>query len=446
MTATPRAASAARSSLGLPTLLALGINGTVGVGIFFAPAEVIALVPGAAGALVYALAALALWPIALVFGRLGSHFAEDGGPYVWARAAFGPTAAFFLGWLTYVSSLLSVAAVVSGIGTQLARAARSFLWHGPTPEVPAALLQVPDANSIALACLVVLAVLVALGLRLSAVGLSTLTVLKLLPLLCLVGVGALATLAALPSEPALALAPQGAGRAALLVVFALQGFEVVPVLAGHSRSGSSVRRATLATLALCTLLYVLLQLIAAHALRADGIDRSTPLTSAAGYFAGPVFMRFVAAGQLISALGIAFGQMVTTPRYLAALGRPDGLGAWLGHEHRSGTPRRALAFTVIAVAVLVMLGDLSSLFVLSSIAVLSQYCAAALSLLRLMATRTLTSLRSYWVWGVLSLATSLALVSYASWAELLTTLGVEALGVVLLFAAQRRNRAALTRT
>jgi basic amino acid/polyamine antiporter, APA family len=284
-----------------------------------------------------------------------------------------------------------------------------------------------------------LAVLVALGLRLSAWGLSTLTALKLLPLFALVGVGLIATLAALRSEAPLVLAPEGAGRAALLVVFALQGFEVVPVLAGHSRSGSSVRRATLATLALCTLLYVILHLIAAHALRVEGVDRTTPITSAAGYFAGPTFMRFVAAGQLISALGIAFGQMVTTPRYLAALGRPDGLGAWIGHEHVSGTPRRALALTVVTVSALVLLGDLSSLFVLSSIAVLSQYCAAALSLLRLMTLRALAPLRAYWAWGVLSLITSLALVSYATWAELFTTLGVEAVGVVLLWVVQRRR-------
>ncbi|HEX6242841.1 MAG TPA: APC family permease [Polyangiales bacterium] len=411
--------------LGLASLLALGVNGTVGVGIFFAPSEVMALVPGAAGALVYAFAALALWPIALVFGRLGSHFAEDGGPYVWARAAFGPTAAFFLGWLTYVSSLLSVAAVVSGIGHQLSHA-----------------LHLPSARALALVCLVTLACLVALGLRLSALGITLLTTLKLLPLVGLVLVGAWTALAALPHEPLPVALPSGAGRAALLVVFALQGFEVVPVLAGHSQSGAGVRRATLATLAVCTLLYVLLQLVAAHALRAPAADRSAPLSAAAGFYGGPLFMRVVALGQLVSALGIAFGQMVTTPRYLAALGRADGLGLWLGHEHASGTPRRALALTVIAAAALVALGELSSLFVLSSLAVLSQYSAAAASLLRLMAQRVLAPVRSYGMWGGLSLVTSAALVSYASWAELVTTLGVEALGLVLLAWVQRGRRSA----
>ena len=48
----------ARRSLGFGSLLALGVNGIVGVGIFFAPSEVAALVPGAAGIAVYAVTAL----------------------------------------------------------------------------------------------------------------------------------------------------------------------------------------------------------------------------------------------------------------------------------------------------------------------------------------------------------------------------------------------------
>src|SRR5512140_1855386 len=102
-------------TLGFWSLLALGINGIVGVGIFFAPAEVAALVPGRAGVLVYALTALALLPIAWTYATLGGRFAEDGGPYVWARAAFGPNVAFAVGWIAYVSALFSTSAVMVGL-------------------------------------------------------------------------------------------------------------------------------------------------------------------------------------------------------------------------------------------------------------------------------------------------------------------------------------------
>lgn len=410
------------------SLLALGINGTVGVGIFFAPREVLALVQGPAGSLVYLLAALGMLPVAVVFGRLGRAFAQDGGPYVWARAAFGPTAGFCLGWLTYVSSALSAAAVLGGIGQQVA-----------------ARLALADPRPVSIVVCFVLASLAALGLRPSAFGLRVVTVLKLLPLLSLIAVGLWAFKRPLASGTTPDLLSLNAGRATLVVVFALQGFEVVPVLAGHSRSGRSVQLATLVTLWSCAALYALLHWVCAVALASDS-DAAQPLVEAGRRYAGSTFARLLEAGQLVSALGIAFGQVVTTPHYLAALGTPDGLGAWLGKLRDNGAPLHALLVSAVLVTVLVSAGELSSLFVLSSIAVLSQYCVAALSLIRLTVRRRLlvgdatsaqdgaSQQRGHLVWAVLALLTSLLLASYATFGELLTTLSVVALGVGLLIA------------
>src|SRR4051812_13182318 len=97
------------------TLLALGINGIIGAGIFFTPRAVAAVVPGYAGVIIYVAVAPLLVPSGLVFARLGRAFPEDGGPYLYARAAFGPSAAFGVGFTTYVSALFSTAAVVVGL-------------------------------------------------------------------------------------------------------------------------------------------------------------------------------------------------------------------------------------------------------------------------------------------------------------------------------------------
>ena len=105
----------AKKPLGFFALLTLGINATIGVGIFFAPSEVAQSSPGLSGSVVYLLCGMAVLPVAFVYGILGGRFAEDGGPYVWARLAFGRRAAFFIGWLTYISSLLSAATVVTGL-------------------------------------------------------------------------------------------------------------------------------------------------------------------------------------------------------------------------------------------------------------------------------------------------------------------------------------------
>jgi amino acid transporter len=75
-------------------LLALGINGIVGVGIFFVPAAVAARAPGLGTVAVFVATGLALLPAAATFAILGRRFDVDGGPVVFARAAFGERVAF----------------------------------------------------------------------------------------------------------------------------------------------------------------------------------------------------------------------------------------------------------------------------------------------------------------------------------------------------------------
>ena len=83
--------------VGALQLLALGLNGIVGVGIFFVPASVAASAPGLGAVAVFALTGLALLPAALTFATLGRRFDEDGGPVVFARAAFGERVSFLVG-------------------------------------------------------------------------------------------------------------------------------------------------------------------------------------------------------------------------------------------------------------------------------------------------------------------------------------------------------------
>ena len=100
--------------VGAVQLLALGLNGIVGVGIFFAPASVAASAPGLGAVAVFALTGFALLPAAVTFATLGRRFDEDGGPVVFARAAFGERVSFLVGWVAYVSALFSTAAVSVG--------------------------------------------------------------------------------------------------------------------------------------------------------------------------------------------------------------------------------------------------------------------------------------------------------------------------------------------
>ena len=100
--------------LGALSLLALGVNGIVGVGIFFTPNKIAGLAPGSASVAVVALTGLALLPVALAVATIGARFHQDGGPVLYARAAFGELAGFVVGWLAYVAALFSMASVMTG--------------------------------------------------------------------------------------------------------------------------------------------------------------------------------------------------------------------------------------------------------------------------------------------------------------------------------------------
>jgi APA family basic amino acid/polyamine antiporter len=416
-----RPADPARQVLGFWSLLTLGINGIVGVGIFFAPAELARLVPGPASALAFVVTAALLLPVAWTYGRLGSAYPEDGGPFVWARVALGERFGFGVGFVAFASALLSTAAVVSALGQYLAPAL------GLNGGLARWAFQVGAAA--------VFSGIALLGLRLSAGVWSVLTVLKLLPLLCLafasvrggLGVGA----------GAFSLSGGGLARAALLAVFPLQGFEIVPVPAGEVRGGRrTVLAATVLSLIFASLLYVLLQLACVHALKALA-DTPAPIQAAGfRYYRGPAARALFTMGANISAVGIAFGMFAMTPRYLAALGTEALLGASLSRERR-GVPVLALGLTTALVMVLVSSSTLSALFVVSSLAVLSQYAVSAAALFRLAWRRERGLGLLDLCLAPLTLLAIFALAQAAEPAELLT-LTLVLLGGFVLLGVRRR--------
>jgi amino acid transporter len=269
-----------------------------------------------------------------------------------------------VGWNAYVSAIASASAVMVG----LTSAAGPGL--GLSPGIEQRLGASALVTGLALLC--------ATGLRISANTWTGLTALKLLPLLALAvayllddspGVGTRAA----PGE--IAWLP-----AALTATFAFQGFEIVPVLAGQARASErSVPFATLGSLAFAAVLYVILQNACVDALPALATS-TAPLAEAGAAYGGALLARVVAAGTSVSALGIAFGMMVTTPHYLAALARGGSLTLGLERLTGKGVPRRALAVTWLLVMLVVQTGTRAQLFALSGVAVLMQFVVTAAAL------------------------------------------------------------------
>jgi amino acid transporter len=148
-------------------------------------------------------------------------------------------------------------------------------------------------------------------------------------------------------------------------------------------------------------------------------------------------------GTSVSASAIAFGMLVTTPRYLASMAAGEG-GLWgLDRIAADGVPRRALMVTWLLVGAFVAVGELGELFALSSLAVLMQFGVTAAALIAL-ARRRERALRPRDAWPApLTLLVGLTLAAFGATArEGLVSVGVVASGLVVLWLARRRRTGA----
>src|ERR687887_157404 len=90
-------------------LVAIALNGIIGAGIFGLPSDVFGRI-GSYSLIAFIACALVVILLILCFAEVGSRFKETGGPYLYAREAFGPTVAFAVGWLLWLARVSAFAA------------------------------------------------------------------------------------------------------------------------------------------------------------------------------------------------------------------------------------------------------------------------------------------------------------------------------------------------
>ena len=113
-----RAAAGPRTSLvrGLTLLgtVALVVGNMVGTSIYTLPAS-LAEATGPLGLVAWGLTAFGYLFVALVYASLGVRYPRTGGPYVFAREAFGEFAGFQTVWSYWISAVIGNAAITTGV-------------------------------------------------------------------------------------------------------------------------------------------------------------------------------------------------------------------------------------------------------------------------------------------------------------------------------------------
>jgi len=316
--------------------------------------------------LAYALTAALLAPVALCFAEASSEHDRAGGPALYAHTEFGPDWGFAIGWLCWVTMIVSWAAVANGIASYLP-------WAGGSPYL---------GKAVACSAIAAFGALNWRGVRLGAWTTDFFTVAKLIPI-SLIALAGLSVLPAWrPDVPA-----EGwrgpLGSACFLAYFAYQGFETVPVPAGEAKDPKrDVPFAVLAALGGSAVLYFLVQ-VAALSLVPGLAASERPLADAAAALMGPWGAMLVTAGAVISMTGYVAGSALGGPRYLVALAEEGHLPKGLAAVHvRFGTPSASILWSTGIAFLAALLLDFNGLVDFSNVVIGAQFlstCAVVLA-------------------------------------------------------------------
>ena len=345
---------------------ALVVNTIIGAGIFGLPAKVFAQI-GSYSLAAFLACALIIGLIVLCYAEVASRFSATGGPYLYAREAFGSAVGFEVGWLYWVVRVATFAANCNLLATYL-----GFFVPGANEGVP----------RIIVVCLVV-AVITAvnlIGVRESAVMTNIFTVGKILPLLIFVMVGAFFIQ---PANFSFGELPQygSFSSAVLLLIYAFVGFEASVVLSGETKEPQrTIPFGLVAGLIVVAVLYIFVQVVSIGTL--PGLAASErPIADAAAAFLGPFGAALITLGALVSIFGNLNVGVLSSTRLLFAMSEQRDLPAVFEKTHsKFKTPYVSILATSAVILVLTIQSSFLTAVAIATITRLLVYATTLISL------------------------------------------------------------------
>ncbi|ADB73662.1 amino acid permease [Geodermatophilus obscurus] len=449
-------------------LTVFGVGVIIGTGIFVLTGIVARDQAGPAVAISFVIAGIVCGLAAICYAEFASTVPVAGSAYTFSYATFGEFIAWIIGWDLVLELALGAATVSVGwsgylnqllddIGTPLPS---SIAGETATVNIPAILIT-----------LVMTGVLI-LGIKLSSRVTAIIVAIKLVVVLLVIGVGFFLTKAenytpfVPPAQPAAAgeegwlhtplisvltgFSPGTYGwggvlAGAAIVFFAFIGFDIVATAAEETRDPKrDMPRGILGSLAICTLLYVMVSLVVVGMQNYTELSATAPLAGAFSANGWPVFASLISIGALAGLTSVVMILMLGQSRVLFAMSRDHLLPPGLAKVHpRYGTPYRITIVTGIVVALLAGFVPLTALAELVNIGTLFAFFLVSIGVWVLRRTRPdlHRSFRVPWVpvLPIVSALASLWLMSNLPTDTWLRFLVWMALGVGMYFVYGRRR-------
>jgi len=393
-----------RRTLGPWGLTALGIGAVIGGGIFVITGQAAAEHAGPAVLLSFVIAAVCCSFTALCYAEFATLIPMSGSSYSYAYATLGELAAWFIGWnmvLEYGVSASAVAVSWTGYFTSLLD---HIGLHLPPALVNAPLgfqdnhLVITGAlfNLPAVAIVLALTWLCYVGIRESSGVNTAMVALKvaLIVIVIIAGWHYVDPKLWHPFIPA-AQGPEKYGwggimRAATLVFFAYIGFEATSTAAQEAKNPQrDLPIGTLASLAVCTVLYIGMAAIITGLLPFAQLDTAEPVVTAVAAHPQLGWLRWlVEIGALIGLSSVVLVMIIAQPRIFMIMGRDGMLPPVFAKLHpRYRTPHINTLITGAGIAALAAIFPLDVLGDLVSMGTLIAFVAVCLGVLILRRTR-----------------------------------------------------------
>ncbi|WP_063515946.1 APC family permease [Schleiferilactobacillus harbinensis] len=365
------------AQLGLISIILLGINGIIGSGIFLLPNQVASLM-GTAGIFSLIFDALLAISIAMCFAQAATYYDEDGGPYLYAKDAFGDFVGFEVGFVTWAIQIIAEATMAVAFATALGATfpALANIW----------------AKNITVAVLLGLMALMNIaGVKVSKIVNNIVTLSKLIPLLLFVTMG----IFFIHGGNFTPLFPHGHytaghfGAAAVTMFYAFAGFERVVVAAGDMKNPKkNLPRALLIMVGIVLAFYLLIQTVCTGVLGASALGHTTaPIQTAFAKFAGGFGNSLVAAGTLLSTGGFLVASSYVTPRSGVALAEHHMMPSMIAKRNSKHAPYVAILISIGISILIAWSGQFGYLAQISAVSRFAQYIPTCLAVLVFRRTR-----------------------------------------------------------
>ena len=400
--------------LGAGDLIMLAIGAVIGAGIFSSigtaaagevlpTGEVVRYGAGPALVLSFILLGVVCGLAGLCYAELAAMIPQAGSAYAYSYATLGELIAWIIGWdliLEYAVGNIAVAiawsgyfnSLLSGFGISLPE----HLTHGyrtallsSDPAIHALLQTAPRVAGIPIllnipAALIVLAItwLLYLGVRESTRANNVMVVVKLIVLAVFVVLGGMH----IDTANYTPFAPngwRGIHQGAAIVFFAYIGFDAISTAAEETKNPQrNMPIGILGGLAICTVIYVIVGIVATGLVPYQELKAADPLARALEVAGLPIASWFVAFGAVVSLTAVLLVFQYGQPRIFMAMARDGLLPSWAAKIHpKYRTPHITTVITGVVVAFGSLFMDENEIYDLTNIGTLAAFAIVCVGVL-----------------------------------------------------------------